>query len=190
MKHVLRPIEVPFAENVARLLQRYPQGKDGYILKLFRVFANSLRFATDKGVSNLLDRQSPLTLREREIVILRVTARKDCEYEWGVHVSTFSQAAELSDEQVAATRTDASTAPCWTEQEQVLIACVDQLCDSARIADASYIRFQSFWDLEQQLEILSLCGNYHLVCFVANTTRIDNEAFGATFPRSSTRAQD
>lgn len=53
-----------------------------YLLQLFRVFANSPRFLK-KGALNLLDKDSPLTLRQREIVILRVCANNDCEYEWG-----------------------------------------------------------------------------------------------------------
>lgn len=81
MKHVLKPIEPPFSPDVAEIFAQYPQGKDGYIIRLFRVFANSMRFLTKKGALNLLDKESPVSLREREIAILRVTANKDCEYE-------------------------------------------------------------------------------------------------------------
>src|SRR4051812_29406070 len=44
---------------------------------------------------SLLDR-GPLSLREREIVIDRTCALNGCEYEWGVHVATFSDAAHLT----------------------------------------------------------------------------------------------
>ena len=182
MKNALTPLEPPFSQDVATVLQRYPQDRDGYILKLFRVFANSMRFLTSKGVSNLLDKDSPLSLRQREIVILRVTANRDCEYEWGVHVSTFAIAAKLTTEQVAATRLDDSSANCWSEEEATLIACVDEICAAATVSDAQLARFQTYWDAQQQLEILSLCGNYHLVCAVANTARLDNETGAATFP--------
>ena len=182
MRHELSPIEPPFSEEVTEIFKRYPQDKDGYILKLFRVFANSIRFATTKGATNLLDKGSPLSLREREIVILRVTANKNCEYEWGVHVAAFSRAAGLTETQIAATRTGGSDAECWDDRESTLITCVDQICDQAKIGDAAYERFQALWDLEQQLEILSLCGNYHLISFVANTTRLDREPMAATFP--------
>ena len=66
----LTPITEPYPEDVAKVLVGYPQ-QGGYILALFRVFANSLRFMK-KGVPNLLDKDSPLPLRIREIVILRV----------------------------------------------------------------------------------------------------------------------
>ena len=182
MKHELKPVEPPFPADIAAAFARYPKGDDGYILKLFRVFANSRRFLTSKGVVNLLDSESPLSLREREIVILRVAANRNCEYEWGVHVSTFAKAAKLSDQQIRATRLGNCDATCWTAREGLLIDCVDQLCAHSTIADAAYLRFQEQWDLPQQLEILALCGNYMLVSLVANTARIALEEDAATFP--------
>lgn len=183
MKHVLKPIEPPFPPEVKQIFSRYPKGKDGYIIKLFRVFANSMRFLTGKGALNLLDSESPLSLREREIVILRVTANKNCEYEWGVHVSTFSRAANLTDDQVTATKLGPSNAKCWSLKERMLLESVDQLCSHAIIGDEAYGKFQQMWTLEEQLEILALCGNYHLISFVANTARIENEETAARFPR-------
>ena len=115
-------------------------------------------------------------------IILRVTANTNCEYEWGVHVAVFAGVAGLSEQQIAATRLGSSDAACWSEKESVLIECVDQLCERAVIGDESYLRFQALWSLEQQLEILALCGNYHLISFVANTSRIENEPTAATFP--------
>ena len=64
-------------------------------------------------------------------------------------------------------------------KEQLLIKCVDDLCTYAKIQDRNYQRFQETWDLAQQLEILALCGNYHIVSFVANTTRLALEKTGS-----------
>lgn len=183
MSHVLAPLEPPFDPAIARALDQYPQAGDGYILRLFRVFANSRRFLTSKGPRNLLDDESPLSLREREIVILRVTANLDCEYEWGVHVKAFSRAARFTEEQIAATRIGENGSDCWSSEERLLIECVDQLCADGTIGDGVYERFQQPWDLDQQLEILALCGHYHLISFVANTSRIGNEPTAPRFPR-------
>lgn len=174
-------MQEPFPPKVRKVLETYPRGKDGYILKLFRVFANSVRFLDKKGVLNLLDDDSPLLLREREIVILRVTAISGCEYEWGVHAAFFSKAAGLTDTQIGATCSDQPGEDCWTDAELVLIKCVDELHSQQKIQDDTYEKFQAIWTLEQQLEILALCGNYHTVCMVANTARIDPEPFGLRF---------
>ena len=184
MQHVLTPLEPPYPEEIATLFKSYPQAPDGYILKLFRVFANSVRFATNKGVANLLDEGSPLALREREIVILRVTANTECEYEWGIHVAIFARAAQLTDAQIKATFT--GDLDLWDKREATLIACVDALCNAARISGELLTRFQRFWTKEQQLEILALCGHYHLVSYVANTTDLPLEHMAATFPSGLT----
>ena len=180
MAHVLAPVEEPFSPEVAEILKSYPQ-RDGYILKLFRVFANSVRFLK-KGVVNLLDKDSPLPMRIREIVILRVCANNDCEYEWGVHVTAFSEHVELTEEQIKATRLGDHTSACWLEEESLLIQVVDELCTTGRIQNDAFARVQRTWTLEQQLEILALCGNYHTISFVANTARLEGESFGARFP--------
>ena len=184
MTHSLKPVEKPYSAEVAELLSVFPQ-RDGYILKLFRVFVNSKRFVR-KGVSNLLDKDSPLPLRLREIVILRATANLDCEYEWGVHVTAFGKAAKLSAEQVNATRLGDHTAECWSAEEGLAIEVVDELCSSGNICDATCERFEQTWTVQQQLEILALCGNYLTVCYVANVARLECEPFGAKFPQGKT----
>jgi alkylhydroperoxidase family enzyme len=176
-KH-LSPLDPPFTDKVAAILERYPQ-RGGYLLSLFRTFANSVRFL-EKGVPNLLDAGSPLALRHREIVILRVTARLNCAYEWGVHVAAFAKQAGLSEAQVAATRTGAEAA--WTAEEAVLLSVVDQLCERGTVSDAVREQFAEAFTVEQQLEVLALCGTYHTISYVANVARLPNEPFGAAFP--------
>jgi alkylhydroperoxidase family enzyme len=180
MTHTLLPLNQPYAPEVKEVLDSYPQ-QDGYLLALFRTFANSLRFLK-KGVPNLLDKASPLPLRIREIVILRTTANRNCEYEWGVHVAIFAGAAKLSETQIGATRAAQVDADLWTEQESNLIIAVDEMCEQGRLDDATLTIFQQHWTLEQQLEIFALCGTYHTISFVANNARLANEAFGARFP--------
>jgi alkylhydroperoxidase family enzyme len=180
MTQRLQPLEPPYPPEVEAILARYPQ-RGGYLLALFRTFANSRRFL-ERGVANLLDEASPLPLRQREIVILRVTANLDCEYEWGVHVAAFARQAHLNEQQIAATRGSEASAPCWSLEEQSLIRAVDDICTEGRVGDMALPAFQQTWSLEQQLEILALCGAYHTVCFVANTARLAPEPFGARFP--------
>lgn len=178
MSNSLAPIEPPFSAEVAELLAQYPQ-QNGYILSLFRTFANSTRFLK-KGVPNLLDRASPLDLRTREIVILRVTAKRNCEYEWGVHVAIFAGAAKLSEAQIAATRN--GDRDCWTQAELRLIDLIDEICETATLHEDSLKDFQTAWAQEQQLEILALIGAYSTISYVANIARLPGEAFGAHFP--------
>lgn len=178
MKNKLKPLQRPFSPEVERILASYPQ-QDGYILSLFRTFALSLRFLK-KGVPNLLDRESPLDLRTREIVILRTTANRNCEYEWGVHVAIFAEAAKLRERQIKATRIDAPD--CWSAKEQRLIEAIDQLCARGELEQATLDSFQVDWRCEEQLEIMSLIGAYSTISFVANVAELPAEPFAAHFP--------
>lgn len=180
MTNHLSPLEAPYPIEVDEILKSYPQ-QDGYILSLFRTFANSLRFLK-KGVPNLLDKASPLPLRIREIVILRTTANKNCEYEWGVHVAVYAGAAKLSAGQVTATRLAGVDTAIWSPREARLLQAIDDLCLLGQISDGLIGAFQENWSKEQQLEIFALCGTYHTISFVANSARLPNEAFGARFP--------
>lgn len=180
MANRLYTVEPPYTHEVETLLSRYPK-PNGYLLKLFRVFANSPRFLR-KGVLDLLDRDSPLTMRHRELVILRTCANNDCEYEWGVHVAGFAEHVRFTEEQIRATRLGAPDAECWSSEESTLLLAVDELCDSARLSPDTQDRFQSLFTVGQQLEIFALCGNYHTVSFVANIAEIEGEPFGVPFP--------
>jgi alkylhydroperoxidase family enzyme len=181
MTNPLSPLKDPYEPEVAAVLASYPR-QDGYVLGLFRTFANSLRFLK-KGVPNLLDKASPLPLRVREIVILRTTANKNCEYEWGVHVAIFAGAAKLSEQQVAATRDASIEASLWSPIEANLLLAIDDLCNTSKIAPQTLVLFQTHWSVEQQLEIFALCGTYSTISFVANNSDLPLESFGARFPK-------
>ncbi len=180
MTNRLAPLEPPYAPEIETLLARYPK-QDGYLLSLFRTFANSPRFL-GRGVPNLLDKESPLALRDREIVILRVTANYGCEYEWGVHVAIFARAARLSDAQVAATRLADADNEIWELRERRLIAAVDGFCSPAARPGEVIDAFTEDWTAVQQLEIINLCGAYHTVSMVANLAGLAPESFAARFP--------
>lgn len=180
MTNRLAPLTEPFPEEIAAILDRYPK-IDGYTLSLFRTLANSKRFL-EKGVVNLLDDQSPLSLRQREIVILRTCANLRCEYEWGVHVTVFADAAGFSDTQVAATVGVTPPADLWSDEEMLLLAIVDDLCANGAPDPARLPAFEASFDRTQQLEIMALVGNYHTISFVAKTAKLAPEMFAARFP--------
>jgi len=178
MTNLLTPLEPPFPPQINQLLANYPQ-RDGYLLSLFRTFANSTRFLK-KGVPNLLDKASPIDLHTREIVILRTTANRNCEYEWGVHAAIFAEAAGLSTAQVKATRIDQPH--CWSAEETGLIAVVDQLCATGTLNPATLVRFQTDYAADQQLEVMALVGTYSTISYVANVAQLPGEPFAESFP--------
>src|ERR1700729_3504202 len=118
----IAPLQPPYAPDIQGQFDRIMRGAPP--LTLFRVVAGNARAWEKFRAGSLLD-HGPLSLREREIVIDRTCALTGCEYEWGVHVAIFAQAAGLTAEQVRATVREGAAAPCWLDSEQALIAAVD-----------------------------------------------------------------
>ena len=151
---------------------------------LFRVIASNARAWEKFRAGSLLDR-GPLTLREREIVIDRTCARTGCEYEWGVHVATFADAAQLTEAQVRATVLDNADAPCWSPAEQALIAAVDALHARATLSDGEFKALSAHYDDAKIFEIILLCGFYRTVSYLANGLDLPLEDKAARFPKAA-----
>jgi alkylhydroperoxidase family enzyme len=175
----IAPLEPPYDQEIAHQFDRIMRGAPP--LTLFRVIAGHARAWEKFRAGSLLDR-GPLTLREREIVIDRTCARTGCEYEWGVHVATFAEAAHLTDEQVRATVLEDADAPCWSEGEQALIAAVDALHIRATLDDAEFKALSAHYDDAKILEVLLLCGFYRTVSYLANGLNLPLETNAARFP--------
>src|SRR6201987_1615033 len=109
------PLQPPYAPDVQEQFDRIMRGAPPLVL--FRVMAGHARAWEKFRASSLLDR-GPLSIREREIVIDRTCALNACEYEWGVHVAIFAEAAQLTDGQVRATVLGPADRPGWSDAEQ------------------------------------------------------------------------
>jgi len=171
------PIEPPYAPDVAaQLASMMPPGVPP--IGLFRTFARNLPMTTAMGGwgSYELGRHLSLTMREREIVILRTCARCRCEYEWGVHVMFFADRVGLTGDQIRSVTHGSPDDPCWTrEREQALIRVVDALHDTGDVDDELWATARGVLDEPQMLDLLMLCGWYHTISFTARTVRVDPE---------------
>jgi len=176
----LAPLEPPYAESTAATLaEMMPPGVPP--LLLFRTIAHNPRVLGKIRASNLLDRGS-LDRRQREIVILRTTARCDCEYEWGVHVSFFAAKVALGEGEVAATVYGKADDAVWSESERALIRLVDELHDTSRVSDALWAELRRHFRDDQLVELVVLAGFYHTISFVANGLGVPLEPGAPRFP--------
>jgi alkylhydroperoxidase family enzyme len=177
----IAPLQPPYDQEIQAQFDRIMRGAPP--LMLFRVVAGHSRAWEKFRAGGLLDK-GPLSLREREIVIDRTCARTGCEYEWGVHVAIFADAAGLTDRQVRATVRGAADAPCWTAAEQALIATVDALHDRASLSDDEYEALSAHYDDAKIFEIMLLCGFYRTVSYLANGLDLPLEEKAARFPEA------
>ncbi|MGQ0686632.1 carboxymuconolactone decarboxylase family protein [Bradyrhizobium sp.] len=176
----IAPLSPPYAPEIQEQFDRIMRGAPP--LLLFRVMAGQKRAWDKFRGGSLLDR-GPLSLREREIVINRTCALNACEYEWGVHVTAFAQAAHLSEEQVRATVHGGPDAPCWSETEKAMLAAVDALHQRSTLSEGEFAALRAHYDEAKILEIIQLCGFYRTVAYLANGLALPLEPNAARFPQ-------
>ncbi|WP_341910939.1 hypothetical protein [Ferrovibrio terrae] len=170
----LAPLAKPYPPEAAAELAQMPAD-----IGLFRTVAHNPRVLSRWRGGGLLDRGS-ITLRQRELLILRTTARLKAEYEWGVHVGFFGAKAKFSEAEIAATVHGGASD--WKPEEAVLVEIADALVDSGTVDDALWQRAAAHYKADQLIEIIALVGFYHLVSFTVNATGVALEPGAPRFP--------
>jgi alkylhydroperoxidase family enzyme len=177
----IAPETPPFAPEIEAALKKImPPGVPPLVL--FTTLARNPRIFSRVMAGGMLDKGS-ISLREREIVIDRTTARCGSEYEWGVHVAFFAEAAGLSAAQVAATVNGAGDDPAWTPHERLIVRLVDALHDRSSVDDALWAALREAFSEEQLIELVALTGFYHLISFLTNALALPLEEGAARFPK-------
>jgi len=176
----IEPVEPPYPAHVQKAFdQIMPSGVPP--LTLFRTMARDARLMERFFGATLLDR-GHLTLRQRELVILRVCANNSSEYEWGVHVVGFSSKAGLTPEQLTATRKPTSSATCWSAPDLLLLRLCDSLHQSCELPDDLWEELRSSFSEDAILELLLLNGLYRTVSILTVGLRMSLEPWAARFP--------
>ncbi|MFV3369098.1 carboxymuconolactone decarboxylase family protein [Pseudomonas sp. NY15435] len=176
----IEPLQPPFAEDMQAAFTRImPPGVEP--LKLFRTMAHNPRVLQRFFAGGLLDRGS-IALEDRELLILRTTARCGAEYEWGVHVAFYTGKTGFSDEQLADTCRATPNAALWSPAQQALLALADSLHDSSTVNDKLWAQLNMYFNADQLIECLMVVGFYHSVSFVVNGLKVERESYGARFP--------
>lgn len=177
------PASPPYPASIQSALDKImPAGLEP--LHLFRTLARDERLFSRFFAGSLLDR-GQLSLREREIVILRVCANNRSEYEWGVHATLFAERAGLSAEQVAATVTRDERSAGWSVRDQLLLRLCDELQAGTTVSDRLWDELSAQWSEEARLELLMLVGFYRTVSVLTNALQMPLEPYGARFPGAS-----
>lgn len=154
-------------------------------LQLFRAFA--ARPERARGIagwgSYYLSRLLALTVRHRELVIDRTTARCGADYEWGIHVAVFAGKAGLTEPEVASLATGSADDPCWTDPaDRAVIAAVDALHDTNDLDDPTWHRLVAAVGEDGSVDLVLLAGWYHAISYVVRALRLPMEPATAGLP--------
>ncbi|CAG1018377.1 4-carboxymuconolactone decarboxylase [Burkholderiaceae bacterium] len=179
----LRPLEPPFDPHVQELLTKMNPPAAPSLLALFRVLAlNPMLAERATGWGGyLLGRQASLPLRDREVVIDRVCARCGAEYEWGVHVAAFAEAARFSPQEIACIADAHADLSLLPARDRLLVRMVDELHLSSQLSDALWSEIAVVWSPPQIVELLMLAGWYRAIAYVCNAGRVPLEDWQRRF---------
>lgn len=172
----IAPLDPPYVPEVQQAFDVVMRGAPP--LALFRTLAHNPRVLARMMAGGLLDKGS-ISVRQRELMILRTTARCGAEYEWGVHVVAFGAKAGWTEAQVAATLAGEAD---WSADEQLILRLADQLHDTHQISDTLWTELAAVFQPAQIIELVMLAGLYHAVSYLINALRITNEPFAPRFP--------
>ncbi|HJR26043.1 MAG TPA: carboxymuconolactone decarboxylase family protein, partial [Acidimicrobiales bacterium] len=144
----------PKGRNALGLFAHHPA-----LTRAYNTFNGHILFATT------------LTLRQRELLVLRVATRRSCEYEWLQHV-VLGRDAGLTDDEIDRV-VAGPDADGWDDLERALLAAVDELLAGADVHDMTWATLAAHLDPQQLLDVVFTVGAYDLVAMAFKTFGVE-----------------
>ena len=166
------PAPPPLPDDIQDSIDAVMQGNEPLVL--FTTLARDRRLFYKLFSAGLLDR-GHLAIRQREIVIDRVTAQCGAEYEWGVHVAAYAAKAGLDERQITSLVRGVANEDTWSEEERALISLCDSLHDCCTVDDDLWDNLTNHFSIEAIIELLMLAGFYRMVSYLVNGLRLPLE---------------
>jgi len=159
-----------------------PQTRNGAIPNLYATIANHPKlYGPRVRFGSYLQRDSLLSPKTRELLIMRTAWNIRSEYEWAHHAEA-SKTAGLSDEEIARIA-QGPDAKGWTEEHAALLRAADELRREAFISDATWKTLQKFYDTKQLVEIIYTVGGYTMTGLAINSFGIQVEPGYPSMPK-------
>jgi alkylhydroperoxidase family enzyme len=112
-----------------------------------------------------------LSVRDRELAVLRLAWLCQAPFEWGEHVKIGKRLAGVTDEEVLRAQ-QGSAAAGWTEHERAIVKAVEELHADAMISNGTWAVLAKTLTEEQLLEFPILVGQYQGVAYLQNSIRV------------------
>ena len=140
---------------------------DGDGIRVGRTFRRHPRLAEARGgQSGFVNRISPLTPHNRELLILRIGWNCQAVYEWAKHVGSVGRARDhgVEPRNVAV----GQNAPGWETFHVTLLNVADELYRDAMVSDETWAALTARYDTRETISVLMTVSNYRLVSMSLN----------------------
>lgn len=115
-------------------------------------------------------RDSTLSSRIREVALLRVVCRGDCEYLWSHHIP-IAERAGLSSAEIDAIRSGEAA----DRVDQTVIRAVDELTAHHTITQPTWDELAHAFSDEQRMDLVFTIGGYLLLAMAVNVFGVQDE---------------
>jgi len=166
---------IPMLSEAEALKRGIALGISEYIAKMniFRVLLNHPKLAGELNntIISLVSGDKEINDRLREIIIMRVSWKAYCDYEWSQHwlASLFFG---LTEKELLAIR-DWQNASCFSAIEKVVLSAVDALLDNKKIPEAIWHPLRDYFKTDKALiELVTCIGNWHMFALILNALEV------------------
>jgi alkylhydroperoxidase family enzyme len=111
-----------------------------------------------------------MTIRERELAILRIGWLSQAPMEWGSHVKIAKRNGVTSEE--IERIIEGSSAAGWGRQDRAIVRAVEELHFSSMITDETWAELHQFFTDKKLIELVILAGQYKTVAYYQNALRL------------------
>ncbi len=140
----------PKGLNALGVLARYPE-----LSRAYNTFSGQIMYG------------STLSGRHRELLVLRVAALRNTEYQWRQHVASAGDNNVEPDEvRRVAVGPDASG---WSDVERALLRATDELLRDALIADETWSELAGALEEQQLMDVVFTVGAYDVLAMALRT---------------------
>jgi len=164
-------MRIPLLSEAEALRRGTELGISEYISKMniFRVLLNHPKLAGELNntIISLVSGDKEVSDRLREIIIMRVSWKAYCDYEWSQHwlASLFFG---LTERELVSIR-DWKNASCFSPIEKAVLSAVDELLDKQKIPDAIWHKLREHFKTDKALiELVTCIGNWHMFALILN----------------------
>lgn len=163
----IAPLEADqWDESAQELMQ--PFVSQGRIFNIFKTLSNHPDLARRWMVfANHILGKSTLSLRDRELVILRIGYLCQSGYEWGQHV-LIAREGGMSEEEIRSCKTGPET-PDIPDLDRLLLQATDELHADAHISDNTWKSLSEHYSTQQMMDLVFTIGQYNLVSMALNS---------------------
>jgi 4-carboxymuconolactone decarboxylase len=122
------------------------------------------------GVAQKFLSDGEMTIRDRELAILRLAWLSQAPMEWGSHVMIAKRNGVTAEE--VARVIEGSAAPGWNKQDRAIVRAIEELHFDSMITDETWSDLQEFYNDKKQIELVILAGQYKTVAYYQNSLRL------------------